>query len=351
MLLTRTPGPSRIGVTLCCAFLLGGFYRQATVPDVARLTDDEGAELWASWSPDGSRLVFAGSHAGTSAIFGMSADGAGRRLLAEAPAMDRHPRWLDGRTVIFESRRAGNDDVFMVSVDGSNLRQLTDNTAADGAGLPSPDGRHIAFLSQRGGGAWALFVMDRSGAFQRLLATDGVSHAWIPGGSRLVFAGTSAGDLFEADVTTGQVTPLVTSPEVERSPRPSPDGRWLLFTRGSGPTTSLWLKDFHSAGLRQLPVPGGPVEWTTWCGDSRRVVFSAGANGEEDLYAVRISDGRLERLTATVGREVSAACHAGGQVVFSAGVGDALDLFTLTLPFDEPTGPSFFSGLPAGWGR
>lgn len=303
----------------------------ATLPPVSQLTSSEGTEFWASWSPKGDTVLFSGTHAGTSAIYVMAPDGSGQRLLASAPVMDRHPRWLSNDAVIFDSRRTGNDDLFEIKVDGSGLRQLTTDVADDGAGVPSSDGRHIAFLSKRGG-RWELFAMNRSGGLQRLLATDGISPAWIPSSPRLLFGGTSTQDLFEADVITGQVKPFLVSTDVERNPRPSPDGRWVLFTRGRDSTSTLWLKDRLTDDLRQLASPRGPLEWTTWCRDNARVVFSAGRSGEEDLFVADIRSGRVEQLTTTPHREISPTCDATGRVIFSAGHGDALDLFSLTLP-------------------
>jgi Tol biopolymer transport system component len=66
------------------------------------------------------------------------------------------------------SRRDGNWEVYVVNVDGSNLRRLTKDPADDGLPTWSPDGQHIAFVSNRGG-EWAIWVMRPDGSGQRLL--------------------------------------------------------------------------------------------------------------------------------------------------------------------------------------
>ncbi|RME50270.1 MAG: hypothetical protein D6790_21455, partial [Caldilineae bacterium] len=62
----------------------------------------------------------------------------------------------------------GNWDVYIVNVDGSGLRRLTTSPARDGLATASPDGRSIAFVSDRDG-YWALYVMNADGSNMRQL--------------------------------------------------------------------------------------------------------------------------------------------------------------------------------------
>jgi TolB protein len=66
------------------------------------------------------------------------------------------------------SARDGNWEVYAVNLDGTGLKRLTSNSANDGLPTWSPDGRSIAFVSNRSG-AWAIWVMDASGDNQRKL--------------------------------------------------------------------------------------------------------------------------------------------------------------------------------------
>ncbi|NIV31251.1 MAG: hypothetical protein GWN58_17675, partial [Anaerolineae bacterium] len=66
------------------------------------------------------------------------------------------------------SARDGNWEVYAVNLDGSGLKRLTNNSANDGLPTWSPDGQSIAFVSNRSG-AWAIWVMDRSGDNARKL--------------------------------------------------------------------------------------------------------------------------------------------------------------------------------------
>jgi serine/threonine protein kinase len=68
--------------------------------------------------------------------------------------------------VLFMRQVEGNMDVYLIGAGGGAPRRLTDHTANDGLATFSPDGRMIAFLSNRSGN-WALWLMGRDGSNQR----------------------------------------------------------------------------------------------------------------------------------------------------------------------------------------
>jgi TolB protein len=85
----------------------------------------------------------------------------------------------DGRKIAFMSQRDGNWEVYVVNVDGSNLQRLTDNPAQDGLPVWSPDGRALAFASDRGG-SWSVWIMTSTGRNQQeLFSMDGSPDGFI----------------------------------------------------------------------------------------------------------------------------------------------------------------------------
>ena len=66
------------------------------------------------------------------------------------------------------SQREENWDIYIINIDGSGLQRLTNDPANDGLPTWSPDGRSIAFVSDRGG-AWAIWVMNADGTGQTAL--------------------------------------------------------------------------------------------------------------------------------------------------------------------------------------
>lgn len=76
----------------------------------------------------------------------------------------------DGKRVAFMSNRNDNWDIYVVNIDGSGLTRLTTDDARDGLPTWSPDGKAIAFVSNRGG-PWAVWAMTLRGSGIRQLFT------------------------------------------------------------------------------------------------------------------------------------------------------------------------------------
>jgi tricorn protease len=104
-------------------------------------------------------------------------DGTGVHRLTDHKARDVYPRYSpDGRWIAFSSDRAGNYDVFVVPIDGGRPRQLTFNTVDDTVIGWTPDGRKILFASGRGLGAYpnatTLFEVSLDGGLEQPIKTD-----------------------------------------------------------------------------------------------------------------------------------------------------------------------------------
>ncbi|MCX6999504.1 MAG: DPP IV N-terminal domain-containing protein, partial [Candidatus Sumerlaeota bacterium] len=79
------------------------------------------------------------------------------------------------------SRVSWNFHVFIMNVDGSNWIQLTSGSCSDEDRTWAPDGRHIAFTSDRSGRS-QIYVMNDDGSNVIQLTTDGTnqSPSWSP---------------------------------------------------------------------------------------------------------------------------------------------------------------------------
>ncbi|MBN2445516.1 MAG: PD40 domain-containing protein [Phycisphaerae bacterium] len=96
--------------------------------------------------------------------------------------------------------QGGNADIWVVDDDGANMAPLIQNPAAEIAPAFSPDGQHIAFLSDRGG-TWAIYTANADGTNQQIVPNSEFSASdlgegssildWSPDGTRLVYRATN----------------------------------------------------------------------------------------------------------------------------------------------------------------
>jgi Tol biopolymer transport system component len=146
-----------------------------------------------SWSPDGRRIVYGSKQDGNGEIYVMNADGSGQRLVVARPSTEEwSPEWSPtGRTIAFVTDRDGNREIYAMNVDGSGQRNLTRSPQRDGEDgqrfLWSPDGSRIAFASNRDGNT-EVYVMNADGSGQRRVTRSPAFDeplAWSPDGRRL----------------------------------------------------------------------------------------------------------------------------------------------------------------------
>ncbi|WP_425259290.1 TolB family protein [Rubrivivax sp. RP6-9] len=165
-------------------------------------------EREAVFAPDGRRLAFVSQRDEPegSDVFVAELDGEElkdvRNLTARAagsPGLDVTPAWSpDGRQIAFASNRDGTDfKLWVMHADGSNVRQLTSGgSSADVFPSWSPDGTLIAF-QRRSGDRTRVGLLPAAGGAPAFFEFDGDAYApaWSPDGSRIAFAGRIGSEL------------------------------------------------------------------------------------------------------------------------------------------------------------
>ena len=222
--------------------------------NLRRLTNNRHDDYSPSWSPDGKRIAFSSDRDGhvidgrpTSEIYVMEADGGNSQNLTNNPGNDRDPSWSpDGKRIAFASERDGNFNVeiYVMDNDGSNQQRLTNNPLYDMSPSWSPDGKRIVFSSQRAGHFETkfgitdeIYVMDADGGNQQRLTENRKNDwfpSWSPDGERIAFASDRKGDLenfeiYVMDADGGNQQRLTENRVYDWSPVWSPDGERIAF--------------------------------------------------------------------------------------------------------------------------
>lgn len=175
-----------------------------------------------SWSPDDKRIVFTAKAGAEDAIYIVNVK-SGKMEKDIRPGLDGvyNPAWSpDGNEIAFMGLKNGQSDLYALDVKSKNIRKITDDVYSDAEPSWSPDGKNLVFISDRGD-----FPRNPPAHFSpRQLNMKNY-------------------DIFQVSSDGQEITHLVKSDFIERSPVYSPDGKYLAFSSDRSGISNLYLKN------------------------------------------------------------------------------------------------------------
>src|SRR5262245_9963468 len=212
------------------------------------------------------------------------------------PAAGRPAPLPPAGAILFSSLAPRGWDIYLAEVGGQKPRRLTDHRALDYNAAFSPDGKRVAFVSERDGNL-ELYAVNRDGTGLARLTDDFAldDHpAWSPDGKRIAFSSTR-----QPSATPGQAWNAIyvmnadgsrvrrASPKgaADYSPAWSPKGDLIACASGSGVAggTDLYVMKPDGSERKLVVKDGG---WPSFSGDGKALYFHSKRKGKWGIWRV-----------------------------------------------------------------
>ncbi len=286
------------------------------------------------WSPDGKMLAFVSTRSDDKPqIYLIPVDGGEAQPLTSMPNGATEPAWSpDGTRIAFLSRvheeeRAREDagEEELPPADPWEAKRRKEEQEHEEAERVDP--RVINRLPYRSGTSFLdgrrshIYIIETEGDDRKpRRLTDGDvdfdAPAWTADGQAILSHTTRDPqmdtlflyqDLVRIDAETGAMERLTQDDGFSNyTPRSSPDGQWIAYTRmpeerplGWGPRLTVMPANGTSADARDLSVIlDRPIEDFRWSPDSQSIYFNIKDRGDTHLYRIGIDSGEAERILA-----------------------------------------------------
>jgi tricorn protease len=243
------------------------------------------------------------------------------------------------------------DDIWLVDADGSNPRRLTNNIARDFSPRFSPDGRWVAFTSNRTGNNDVFVVSAAGGEPKQLTWYSGDDQAlyWTPDGKSVVMSSARGANAWGAPLYAQPLDGSIAKPlgmGIARAGMISQDGQMIAFNRN---LPSTWRKEYRgnaAANIAIMNVSNGSINEITntdlqqfktfannvfpmWGADGM-VYFASERDGTFNLWRMSPRGGAAQQVTSFKGGGVffPSISPDGKRIVFQ----HDFDLYTVDVP-------------------
>jgi Tol biopolymer transport system component len=324
----------------------GGLFVMGRTGEAARRLTRRGFKP--TWSPDGRDIAFTTENAdldpqntlGLSSLWVVNVSSGQERQIGIVDAV--LPSWSPhGHRIAYTTRGAiagsARLDVWTVDRSGASPVPVTTDGAPNWNPVWAPDGRHLYFVSGRGGpiNLWRVPIDEVSGVTTgppEAVTTPSpfVAHIAISAdGTRIAYSSILRSrnlQKLSLDPATGRPRGepawITTGSRLWANPDPSPDGKWVVFYSSVQPEGDIYLTRPDGTGLRQLTSGTDPIDrMPRWSPDGEWIAFHSIRGRDQFLWKIRPDGSDRQQLSPLADAIYPAWSPDGSRIAVLMGAG------------------------------
>ena len=215
----------------------------------------------------------------------------------------------------------------LLVVFGPDPVNLTNNPGGDFEPIWSPDGKYIAFYSDRnpsGKCRYKIFTMKSDGSDQTKLPGSECDFrpVFSPDGKKLAFDSARDGnhEIYTVNVDGTDLKRLTRSESYDSSPRWSADGKMIVYFSGNSQSiykdSDIYIMNADGSDPRNLTnSKGGGETYPFFSPDGKRIAFTSYRDGNAEIYIMDADGSDQRRLTNNPARDDNARWSPDGAII------------------------------------
>jgi eukaryotic-like serine/threonine-protein kinase len=224
----------------------------------------------------------------------------------------------DGRSVAFISNRDGSYNVYVGLVRGGELVQVTHGASLKSRPSWSPDGSTLAYAQMNDFGTMDVWEVSALGGSPRMVLQDANDPTWTPDSRSLLYENMVDGAIWTSGVSGENPRLLVRMDPGQAATelRMSPDSRMVAFAIrhvNSGPYGELGVADVSTGKVRVLTKDQALALSPAWAPDSRFIYFASSRGGTLNIWKIGVDGKRLRQITAGEGDDAELDVSSDGK--------------------------------------
>ncbi len=282
----------------------------------------------------GNRIVFSSDRTGTQEIFTMDEDGSNITQATSLGATSSLASWIpSSNSILFRSNSTGNYDLFTVNSDGTGLTNRTNSPGDESGSLASPNGSHVAYLRDDGGGTFSLNVLNLSDNTTSLVNAGFTGFWWLSETELVIYENQGSGwELYRMNTDGTGKTPLTNDTGNSFFATVSPDGQRIAYFYSDVLGSELRVMDSDGTNQATLtPISDSGISSTVglpmWSPDSTKLLFLFNDTGSTNpLMRIAVDGSGLNTLGSITGSGLWGP--TGENIWYSQPVSGFTELFT-----------------------